>query len=479
MLSGVGLGLAAIGAAIWSATGYVWQADPPPSIDDIEWVAVRRADLETEILAGGDLLPTRQTTVRCQVEDITESDGTVVLSVIANGAQVKKGDELCRLDSSELEEMARQEAIAVEEARAGFLQAELELDTARIAFREYREGLVLQTTKELETRIALSRSDAERQADRLAWTRTMVDKGYLSRGQLASERHSLARARHELAKAEGELQVFQRYQAVKEIKSLQSRIGIAETNHRLASDRLKAEEEELAYLQKQVDHCTLRAPHDGVVVYAHGSRWRPLPLDPGTPVYQNQEMFILPDLSQVEVELPIHETVGARVRLGMKAQVRIASLPDQVFPGRVVEIALVPLPYWKQWDDKVKAFTARVRLDKAPGGVLPFMSASVKIDTGRIRDALVIPVEAMAVVDGEQSCYVIADGGLERRAITTRYATTDLLQVTDGVREGERVVVRPGDVREFPLEKTHEPANDLAAEQTISHDTPETSVPAL
>ena len=79
---------------------------------------MRRDDVDTTLLAGGDLQPSKQKTVTCQVEDVTDSDGTMILSVIKNGTTVKKGDELCRLDSSPLEELAREEEILVNQARA-------------------------------------------------------------------------------------------------------------------------------------------------------------------------------------------------------------------------------------------------------------------------------------------------------------------------------------------------------------------------
>ena len=70
------------------------------------------------------------------------------------------------------------------------------------------------------------------------------------------------------------------------------------------------------------------------------------------------------------------------------------------------------------------------------------MSAAVEFMTGRVPDALVIPVESVSVVDHRSSCYVIGARGLERRAISTRNMTTDLVEVTGGLNEGERVVAR-------------------------------------
>jgi len=93
-------------------------------------------------------------------------------------------------------------------------------------------------------------------------------------------------------------------------------------------------------------------------------------------------------------------------------------------------------------DPKVKHLFVRVRPDKTPPGVMMFMSAAVDFATGRVRDVLVIPVEAVSVVDHRQSCYVLGSNGLERRAITTRRATPDLLEVTGGLNEGDHVVLR-------------------------------------
>ena len=69
---------------------------------------------------------------------------------------------------------------------------------------------------------------------------------------------------------------------------------------RLEADRHKAEEDELDYLRKQITNCTIRAPQDGVVVHANRNRWWARPIEPGARVYQEQAMFLIPDLTQLE-----------------------------------------------------------------------------------------------------------------------------------------------------------------------------------
>jgi hypothetical protein len=75
---------------------------------------VRLGLLDTTLLTGGELIPLEPTEVTCDVEDVTDSDGTMILTVLEKRARMKKGDELFRLDPSELAEVARQQEISVE-----------------------------------------------------------------------------------------------------------------------------------------------------------------------------------------------------------------------------------------------------------------------------------------------------------------------------------------------------------------------------
>ncbi len=400
-------------------------------------------DLETSILAGGDLQATKETAIECEVEDITVSEGTTVISVVENGTPVNKGDELCRLDSSELDELARKQEIRLGEARSASVQARLRLETAEIALREYRDGLVEQRTKEFEGKVALGRADTQKMRDHLAWTEGMFAKGYASQAQLVAERQTLAQAEHELRKTEGEFNLFRKFQIHKEMVGLEGEIAMARHNDLLESARVRSEEEELAYIRKQVDRCVIRAPQKGIAVYSLKGFWRRTPLQPGLRVYEKQELFTLPDLSSMEVEASVNETMGPRVKVGMKAAVEVASLGGRKLPGTVSSVTLLSSTNDKEWDERIRHFIVHVRLDKTPPRLLPLMSAVVQIDTGTMTGALVIPVSAMTVLSHQQYCFVIGPRGPERRAVVTRHATREWLEVTAGLKEGERVVLRP------------------------------------
>lgn len=439
---GIWSGLAAVGlACCWLfANGRGgWRASAPISPES--WAVVRRTNLQTKLIAGGQLQAAKEVSISCEVEDLAREGGALIVSMIDNGTHVEKGDELCRFDSSALEEVAREQEIQVVEARSTWNQARLALEVAQTALLEYAEGQVITKTKEFEGKIALAESDCNRQADRLVWTEAMFEKGYVPRGQVLSDRQVLAQSRHDLRKTQGELDLFRRQTIPKETAGFRKEIRVAESNLKVETDRLKFAEERLAHCRKQIEHCVIRAPSDGVAIHAkYGGWWAP-PLQAGERVYQQQKLFMLPDLTNMEVELSIHETMGPRVRVGMPAKVRIASIPDQEIPARIVKMDLYPVQNDMEWDERLKHYVARARLDVTPPRVLPMMSAVVEIDTGRVDEALVIPVEAMSLVEGRPYCRVLGPGDrVESRSIAIRNTTPDFVEVVDGLAEGDRVL---------------------------------------
>ena len=133
----------------------------------------------------------------------------------------------------------------------------------------------------------------------------------------------------------------------------------------------------------QVDRCTIRAPHDGLLIYAD-KPGRPPRIMLGAPVWQRQKLFFLPDLSVLEVHVLLHETVVTRVRPGMPARVRPESSPQQILMGRVLSVS--PLPASDQGPRKgneVKYFVGRISLDTVPQGLRPGMTAEVSLMTVR------------------------------------------------------------------------------------------------
>jgi HlyD family secretion protein len=410
---------------------------------------VRRADLSVTTSAAGRVDSSERTVIDCRLEQLavgvrgnvmSGGGASTILSIVPDGTMVEKGDVLCVLDSTDYEEMLRQQLMTVSRAQADHKQAELNVEVARLALSEYQDGSMAENLKALETRIVLAEAESERATERLEWTRRMFAKGYAPKSQVTTDEFVLAKARNELEDGREALRLFRKYYAPKYLKVLENEIQGAEAVLRFQDARLQRNEERRDLLQHQVDSCTIKAPHDGFLIYANEER-RSIQIEPGMMVRQRQKLFYLPDLAHMEVEALLHESVVNDVQPGMPAKVAFEGLNNRVLEGYVKSVAPLPLP--QPFFTDLKYYVGIVTLSSVPSGLKPGMSAEVSIRTVLRPDVLTIPAEALTIEGGRDVCYVATEDHLERRLVKVGHHTRDLLEVTDGLDEGEHVVLDP------------------------------------
>jgi len=190
---------------------------------------VRRTDLNVTLVAGGRVDSADRMIIECELEATMGMSwgSAAILSLVPEGTMVKKGDVLCSLDASRYEEALRLQEIHVAQVGADFTKAELKLEVAKLAVVEYREGLMQQSLRALKGQIALRRADHERAVDRLGWAHRMLQKGYLSRAQVATDESSVAHIEHNLKMSEIALQMFEVWTAPKSLKILDADVLMA------------------------------------------------------------------------------------------------------------------------------------------------------------------------------------------------------------------------------------------------------------
>jgi HlyD family secretion protein len=404
--------------------------------------------MSVTLTTGGKVESAERTVVECELErlemsvrgqSMVGSGASTVISVVPDGTIVKKGDILCELDSSEYVEMLRQQKMTVQRAQADHRQTELDLDVARMSVTEFKEGTMSEALKELSGLIALNESTWERSNDRLNWASQMLEKGYVPISQLNSERINEKRSAFLLKQSRTELAVFREYTAPRVMRSLEGNVRAAEAMLNYQDQRLQRHIDRQEMLEQQVERCTIRAPHDGFVIYA-GDDQRPIRIEEGMVVHQKQDLFYLPNLSKMLAMAMVHESVAARVKPGMPALIRVEGLPGKVLEGHVFSIAQLPT---QNFLNDVRYFYTEIAIDTIPPGLRPGMTAEVEIATHRREDVLSIPIEALAIEEGADVCYVVSEEGIERREIGIGQSTAGLLEVTEGLDEGEHVVLHP------------------------------------
>jgi Cu(I)/Ag(I) efflux system membrane fusion protein len=172
---------------------------------------------------------------------------------------------------------------------------------------------------------------------------------------------------------------------------------------------------------------TFRSPVSGIVTEKkalQGMRFMP-----GESLYQ------VTDLSSVWVVADVFEQDIALVKTGAKANLSINAYPGKTFEGRITYVYPTL---------KAETRTIPVRVELAnPGQLLkPAMFAQVEMQAGA--KAAVLTVPDSAVIDSGTRRIVlvqVGEGRFEPRTVKTGARSDNYIEVTDGVREGEQVVV--------------------------------------
>jgi RND family efflux transporter MFP subunit len=169
------------------------------------------------------------------------------------------------------------------------------------------------------------------------------------------------------------------------------------------------------------------APADGFVIEKNVVQ--------GQMVDAGMTLYRLADLGIVWVYAQVYEQDLPFVQLGQEATVRLSSLPDREFRGRVTYI-------YPNVDEKTR--TARVRLEfENPGYFLkPGMFVSAQIVSELKPSVLLVPDSAVLRSGEKNTVFVALAGGKfdPRTVVLGLEAEHDQYEVLSGLRAGDRVV---------------------------------------
>ena len=149
-----------------------------------------------------------------------------------------------------------------------------------------------------------------------------------------------------------------------------------------------------------------------------------------------EELFRIADLSTIWVIADVAEQDLGQIKIGAPAEVRFRAFPAEVFTGKVTFIL---------HELETATRSAKVRIEIAnPGHRLKHeMFADVVIDAGAgDQERLAVPVSA--VIDSGNRQVVLVERGegrFEPRAVKLGLRGDGLIEITDGLKDRERVVV--------------------------------------
>ena len=185
--------------------------------------------------------------------------------------------------------------------------------------------------------------------------------------------------------------------------------------------------------QANLERTILRAPFDGVIAKINGELGEfvtPSPVGIQTPPTVD-----LIDDSCLYISAPIDEVDAPAVRAGQTAMVTMDAFPGQKFPGVVRRVAPYVLDLEKQ--ARTVEIEAEIR-DRGEANLLPGYSADVEVLLATRENVLRVPSQAL--IEGRRAL-VLANGVLEEREIRRGTSNWEFVEVLEGLKEGELVVL--------------------------------------
>jgi RND family efflux transporter MFP subunit len=401
---------------------------------------VARNDLLITVVASGNVESASNVDIKCAVKG-----GSSILWIVPDGSEVKKGDKLVELDSSSIEEQVNQQKIVVERAIALKLQSEREYSAAKIAVQEYLDGTFLKELQAAEAQITIAMENMRSAENSYDHTARMARKGYVTPLQLDAQKFAVERAKLDLGTAETTKNVLVKYTKVKMLEDLESKRDTAEAKMRSETAACDLEASRLKKLETQLGQCLITAPQDGMVVFANefsssrGSSSQSVKIEEGAAVREQQSIVRLPDLSDMQVKVTVHESKVDSLSRGMRAHIRIL---DRVLQGEIVSIANQPEPTSFS-SSSVKEYATIVKIDGEAEGLKPGMTAEVTILVADIKNAISVPVQAVVEQNGKFHCWVKKGHQTERRPVLIGMTNNTTIEIKDGLAEGDEVVINP------------------------------------
>jgi len=453
--------------------------------DDVPVVAVMPGDFKHTLVERGVVQPSRVS------KGVSEVRGqTAIISIMPDGAKVRKGDRVCVLDSAPIKDQLQNQRIAEGVAEAAHRDAVLAREAAEIAVHEYADGTSRVERDALDAAIASAQASGRRaqaRVDRTRRARAKMDDAPALKGRAPTPAEILADLDFDdrLDAAERDLDretaaralavdrrgVFETYTRPRTIKGLTVDLGRKRADESVAHSARSLAKDKAEWLVRQIESCTMIAPADGILVDAYDP---PRPagakiMRKGVSVGERETIFRILNLdAPLLVHTKVREAWVDRVAQGVRAGIKVDALPGKAMTGRVVFVApraddaggIVPnvstpvtgrVVFVAPRADptgmvrnEVKLYTIVIEVEASPPTLTPGMTAEVEIPIFELAGVLTVPVSAVRPLDGKDYLTVkTADGRLDRREVSLGLSDDKRVEVKRGIQAGDLVVLNP------------------------------------
>lgn len=153
------------------------------------------------------------------------------------------------------------------------------------------------------------------------------------------------------------------------------------------------------------------------------------------------ELFTLQNTDKVDVNVNVSKYDYDKVKEGQSAEITLAG---KTYEGEVTNISHIAT----QNEKGASLISADVRIKNPDEDIFFGVDAKVTIHAEEADDVVVLPAEVVNIGKTGSFCYVIENGVITKKDITTGISSDEYVEVLDGIQEGDEVIRDLGSLEE-------------------------------
>ncbi|KKN61440.1 hypothetical protein LCGC14_0521910 [marine sediment metagenome] len=195
----------------------------------------------------------------------------------------------------------------------------------------------------------------------------------------------------------------------------------------------------LQIAQDRLSKSVFRAPMSGLLASVNIKEGETVIA--GTTNIIGSDLMLVADPSAILAELRVDETDIASIKLNQKANIYAAAYPNKPFSGTVINIGTSAK---NQAGSQGLSFKVKVLLDTTERQLYAGMSCRAEIATSIAENGLKLPIEAIQKEDDKTFVWRLnSDNTVSKIAITVGISSDIEQAITDGLNEGDNIVIGP------------------------------------
>ncbi|OKH26565.1 efflux transporter periplasmic adaptor subunit [Hydrococcus rivularis NIES-593] len=376
---------------------------------------VKRQQLAVGIKTTGQI----ETLPSQRVEVTTPISGAKVVELLVEpGANVKKGQPVAVVSSPDLVELRVNSQEKLAQGQADLRQAQADLRLAQQNYDRYQQIAAAE--------IAQAQSQVAFAQEKYNKDRQLADAGALPRRTALESQTQLAEAKAKLTTANSRRDVIE---AEAKLKTAQSSVELAQSKIQLSSTTYQTRLSQLGNRANAQGLVTVNAPISGKVAD------REVTLGQTFQDAGGKLMTIVND-SRVFATANIYEKDLDKVKIGQRVSLKVASVPNRTFNGRIAVIESVVA-------GDTRVVPVKAEIDNSSGVLKPGMFAELEVLTNQTSsDVLAINSASVVEANGKKQVYVQNGNAYQPVEVTLGQTSQDMIEVKTGLFEGDLIVTQ-------------------------------------